>query len=72
MIIHVVYRPTTKDYPGKWVHRARAIVAPGLDLPSDDCDLADSLDEIRQTIPPGLVRMDRDPNDDPVIEEVWL
>jgi len=31
-----------------------------------------SLDEVRSMIPPGLHRMERQPEDDPCIVEVWL
>ncbi|MGE3279938.1 MAG: hypothetical protein AB7H90_00980 [Alphaproteobacteria bacterium] len=34
--------------------------------------LGDTLDDIRAQLPPGLIRLDPQPNDDPVIVEVWL
>ena len=47
-----------------------------LTLPSPkatDCALyGESLQDVRSMLPPGLVCIDRDPNDDPVIVEVWL
>lgn len=33
---------------------------------------ADSLDELRAKLPPGLIRMEPAPEDDPVIVEFWL
>lgn len=33
---------------------------------------ADTLDDLRSQLPAGLSRLDPDPNDDPVIVEVWL
>jgi len=33
---------------------------------------ADSLEEIRKFVPPGLTNLHRQPNDDPVIVEVWV
>lgn len=65
-----IYRPTTKDYPGMWVGRMF------LTLPeSSATDLlitGSTLEEVRQQLPPGLVNLGRDDEDDPVIEEVWL
>lgn len=34
--------------------------------------LCHSLEEARAVIPPGLHRLDRQPDDDPTIIEVWL
>lgn len=31
-----------------------------------------TLERARYLIPPGLVRLERDPNDDPVIVETWV
>lgn len=55
------------DYPDKFVARLFDI-----DSPTDVYEIADTLDEIRQTIPPEMVRMERDPNDDPCIVEVFM
>jgi len=35
-------------------------------------DLARTLEQARQLIPPGLVCLDRNPDDDTAIAEVWL
>lgn len=32
----------------------------------------ETLEQVRQCLPPGLVRLDRHPNDDPNIIETWL
>lgn len=34
--------------------------------------VAETIDELRAKLPPGLVRLDPMPGDDPVIVEVWL
>ncbi len=31
-----------------------------------------TLNEVREQLPPGLYRLNRDPSDDPVIVEVWI
>jgi hypothetical protein len=66
----VVYRPTTKDYPGLWIARMH------LTLPENQATevhvIGETLKAVRDKLPTGLYRMRRDPNDDPVIEEVWL
>lgn len=31
-----------------------------------------TLEDARALVPPGLFRLERDPNDDPVIVETWL
>lgn len=56
-----------KDYPDKYVARlwdcnkATNIIA-----------TADTLQGIRVKIPEGMVRMERDQGDDPVIVETWI
>ena len=41
-------------------------------VPTDDVLLDDTLDALRNRLPPGLVQMPRDPSDDPNIVESWL
>lgn len=66
----VVYRPTTNDHPGLWVARMH------LTLPEAQATevhvIGETLQAVRDKLPIRLYRMRRDPNDDPVIEEVWL
>lgn len=66
--IFTVYRPTTADYPGRWVVRFEAV--PG--GKSNTVFLANSLEAARAVIPAGQHRMPRADTDDPVIEEVWI
>jgi len=66
LVLWVVYE-NPKDYPGQFV--ARPGVTGGM---GRAVLLADSLDELRALLPPGLHRLERDPNDDPVVVEVWV
>jgi hypothetical protein len=59
------------DYPGKWVLRGHDIGSGTVD-PRPDCVVADSYEEIVAQLPRGLVKIQRDPNDDQVIYETWL
>jgi hypothetical protein len=59
------------DYPDAWVAR-RLIVRAGQIWMTYDMFTADTLDEVRALLPQGLDRIDRSPNDDPVIAEVWI
>lgn len=56
-----------KDFPDKYV--VRRFIG---EQPTDYHFVADTLEEVRDAIPSGLFRMDRQVNDDPVIVEVWL
>jgi hypothetical protein len=65
-----VYRPVTSDYPGQWV--ARLIFALPEEEKTDLVLWADSLEDLRAALPPGLYRIERDSNDNSTIEESWL
>lgn len=65
-----VYMPTTRDYPGRYV--ARMFVTLPESKPTRFVLLHDTLEGLRELLPPGLLRIHRDPSDDPVILEVWL
>jgi hypothetical protein len=69
--MYVIYE-NPKDFPNKWILQ-RCVVICGIPV-SDTIPVAieDSLESVRRAVPPGLVRMDRFPNDDPVIREVWI
>jgi hypothetical protein len=70
MMQWVIYeRP--RDYPNQFVMRVWKIGA-GTFSPTDDVTLADTLDEIRKNVPPGLYCLGRYADDDPCIVEVWL
>jgi hypothetical protein len=53
------------DYPEAWV--ARLVT----DTPSSYILLAHSLAEIQACLPPGLVRSERQPSDQPEVIEAW-
>jgi len=57
------------DFPGKVTARPSSLFA---GKPVDFVLVADSLAGIRKMLPPGLVKIEREPNDDPVIVEVWM
>jgi hypothetical protein len=63
-----------RDYPDKFVVRRWWIGKdPGRPIPDPDWFyLADTLDEVRAHVPRHCVRLERDPNDDPKIVEVWI
>jgi len=65
----VIYeRPS--DFPDSYVARLFRIT--GHAEPSPLAHIAETLQEVRKAIPPGLVRIDRDPLDEPQIVEIWL
>ena len=65
-----IYRPTTSDLPGVWVVR-RSVISGGQIYADAECKTAETLEEARALLPPGLHRLPRRPDDDPVIEECW-
>jgi hypothetical protein len=66
----VIYeRP--KDYPHGFVARRWTVSAAGA-VPTRDTFVAGTLAEARALLPPGLICLQRMPEDDPRIVEVWL
>lgn len=65
----IVVTKDTKDYPNKVVGR---VWEGAKGLPTNLVVMRDTLDELRFTIPPNFMRIDRSPKDDPVIVETWL
>lgn len=59
------------DYPDAVVVR-RWRITPGQPVDSGVWCLALDIDSARKSIPPGLVCMERQPDDDPTIVETWL
>lgn len=55
------------DVPGKFVARKWLN-----NRPTETIYIADTLEEIRKHIPEGLVNIERFPDDDPKITEVWI
>jgi hypothetical protein len=60
-----------RDYPTKYVARCTEI-GDGQPWVHEEALVADTLDELRAQLPPGLHRLPRDEADAPVIVEVWL
>jgi len=66
LAIWVVYQ-NPRDRPGKCIARKWLN-----DQPTDEVLVAATLDELRAMLPPGLTRLGRRMEDDPVIVETWL
>ena len=65
-IITIFNSPT--DYPGKYVARVFDV-----GRPTNLAAVADTYEELLEAIPTGqMLRMERAPNDDPVIVETWV
>jgi hypothetical protein len=60
-----------KDQPNHFVARLW-LIGDGKLIPTNDMFIADTLEEVRSLLPPGLVCVPRDPGDDPVILETWF
>lgn len=72
LFMYVVY-DHPKDYPENYVVRRGAVRDNGiLFVDAIPTAVAQTLPEARDAIPFGLVRVDRDPDDDPVVVETWL
>ena len=70
VFLYTVYKHPT-DFPDKWAMRAFIVSAKAIN-PSSTVITGDSLEEIRSHLPRGLTRMDRHPEDDPIIYETWI
>lgn len=71
LTIWVIYF-NPRDHPGKFVLRGQDAVQGGGVQPHLEAFVGDSLEEVRQALPPGLVWMPRHSSDDPVIVETWI
>jgi hypothetical protein len=71
LTVWVVYR-CPSDHPGKWVLRAQDATRSGEVRPHPEFIVADTLDQLRKSVPPGLVCLHRHPTDDAVIYETWI
>ncbi|OYW56836.1 MAG: hypothetical protein B7Y80_01765 [Hyphomicrobium sp. 32-62-53] len=58
------------DYPGHYV--ARMFVTIPSPVATQFAIVADTLEELRQALPAGLLRLDRQPADEPQIVETWF
>lgn len=59
------------DYPQHFVAR-RWIARGGAVIATAEMFTADSLEELRALLPPGLIVFPRSPSDDPTIVECWM
>lgn len=66
----VIYRPVTREYPGRWVARMHLSIP--VPRPTRFVMTHDSRDELREMLPPGLHNLGRYAEDVPEIEEVWV
>lgn len=70
LLIWVIYQ-APRDYPAAFVARC-FLIQNGDTIATRSMFTADTLDEARALLPPGLTRFARDAGDDPVIVESWL
>ncbi len=78
MLMYVVYRPS-REFPHSWVVRRWKATAKRKEIVLQLIDtglplvIAPSKEDARTVIPMGeLVRITRDPEDDPAVEETWF
>lgn len=64
--LFTIYK-SPKDFEGKYVTRLFNV-----EHPTEYCVVKDTLEQAREVLPEGLTKIDRQPQDDPVIVEVWL
>jgi phosphohistidine phosphatase SixA len=69
-IFVVYFNPS--DFLGLYVVREGVVQDDGSTLFSPLARSGQTLDEVRQHIPHDMTRLERHPNDDPVIVETWL
>jgi hypothetical protein len=70
-LVHYVIYDHPKDYPGFWIVR-RWFIDKGRITPEACASAHLTLADARDSIPHGLVRLERSPDDSPSIKEVWL
>lgn len=71
MKVHVIYFDPI-DYIGKFVLRVHEAHSDNTVTVSSEFITADTLNEIRSRLPPGVNLFPRMPEDDPVIIETWI
>lgn len=65
--IYIIY-----DLRSTFVVKKQTVLAGGIVRDDPTVTRVPSLDDARKQVPPGLIRFDRDPSDDPSIVETWL
>jgi hypothetical protein len=71
LIVYTIYCHPL-DYPEGYTVTRWRVTGGHEPEPVGTWHAANSLDAARALVPPGLHRMERDPNDDDVIVESWL
>lgn len=71
MLVQFVVYEKPLDYPGKFVLRKWEVQANKL-IPVPEVVTEDSIEKLRKHIPRGMIRMERHPQDEPQIVEIWL
>ena len=71
LVCYVVYRYPV-DYPDQYVIRCHRLHGAHVDVDLDAHAIGSTLDDVRRTLPRGLVNVGRHPADEPQILEVWL
>lgn len=61
-----------RDYPDHFVARKFLVGRHNQAIATQDMFVADSIEEVRALLPPGLIRLARTPSDDARIVESWL
>lgn len=70
MPMWTVYRPVTREYPGKWTARMWVVI-PEV-KPTRFVMTHDTLEELREMLPHGMACILRSETDPPEIEETWF
>jgi hypothetical protein len=69
---HWVIYKHPKDHPDRYVLRATYITDAHNIMVDPMAWVHKDVEVLRRILPPGLVKIDRHPNDDPVILETWI
>lgn len=70
MDLYVVYH-NPRDFPGQHVIRKQTAGRGTVAIAAKPLVMR-TLEEVRAALPAGLVRLERDPGDDPCVVEVWV
>ena len=68
--LSIYYNPL--DYPGKFVLRWQKVIRGAVLVDPDPLAIVDTLEQARQAVPYGLVRLVRHPANEPQIVESWV
>ncbi|MHB9044371.1 MAG: hypothetical protein ACYC35_00375 [Pirellulales bacterium] len=71
MDLYVVYH-NPLDFPGKYVIRRQTAGRGVITIAAEPLAIGLGINQVRAALPAGLVRLERAPEDDPCIVEVWI